>query len=395
MKGFIDEKYLTEHPEGKLRLLDGNLLDGYKKDCKNGQADAFLDDALSDNLFVENAHRLFYDRSIIMKDSRMFLAPVRVRNNLAYTGRHGFQNATLGIYLEWWETCKYSRIANSDSTFSLVYFLAGSPLSGMNDCMAIDADGSRRKVSLGAFFETWRAFTGINMRYELCKQRYEAYSLEEVIKILKSKEKEDDRLHISGERLCLGRYIGRTQSFSDLTKSKKYRKQVIEALKLHCPEHPNKITELALFLKNNGIEVDAIGTSESDVKQWINELGAKFKRESLTDDYYLKQYSMTREEYFRENYNEVSDLTAKCIEKESWYPVQKEYPELEIGKIYKVSHIGVFRSFTRVVLAEFGDKEYSAGCFELFENGESIDRTCTNDRRFWAPYLREWLANRK
>ena len=180
MKGFIDEKYLTEHPEGKIRLLDGSLLDGYMKDCNNGQEDVFQGDEWADYLFVENAHRLFHDRKTILKDSRMFLAPIRARNHLAYTGRHGFQNATLGVYLEWWETCKFSRIDNHDGTFSLVYFLAGSPLSGMNDCMAIDADGSRRKVSLGAFFEAWRAFTGINMRYESCKQRYEAYSLEEV-----------------------------------------------------------------------------------------------------------------------------------------------------------------------------------------------------------------------
>ena len=106
------------------------------------------------------------------------------------------------------------------------------------------------------------------------------------------------------------------------------------------------------------------------------------------DDYYLKQYSMTREEYFRKNYNEVSGLTAKCVKNETWYPVQKEYPELEIGKTYKVSHIGAFRSFSKVILQEFGDKEFDAYCFELFENGESIERTYTDDRRFWAPYLR-------
>lgn len=390
MKGFIDEKYLTEHPEGKIRLLDGSLLDGYKIESNNGQQDVFQGDEWADYLFVENAHRLFHDRKTILKDSRMFLAPVRVRNHLAFTGRHGFQNATLGVYLEWWETCKLSRIDNHDGTYSLVYFLAGSPLSGMNDCMAIDADGTRRKVSLGAFFEAWRAFTGINMRYESCKQRYEAYSLEEVINILKSTEKEDDRLHISGERLCLGRYIGRAQSFSDLTKSKKYRKQVIEALKLHCPEHPNKITELALFLKNHGVEVDAIGTSESEVKQWIEELGAKFKRETLTDDYYLKHYSQTKEEYFRDNYNEVSTITAKCINNVSRWPTREEYAELEIGRTYHVSHIGVYKSSTRIVLQEFCDKEYNAVCFELYENGELMDhRKITRDRRFWAPYLRE------
>ena len=112
-------------------------------------------------------------------------------------------------------------------------------------------------------------------------------------------------------------------------------------------------------------------------------------KKGYTDDYYLKQYSMTREEYFRKNYNEVSALTAKCIDKESWYPTHKKYPELEIGKTYQVSHIGVLRSSSWIILRDFGDKEFSAACFELFENGESIDKGYTNERRFWAPYLRE------
>lgn len=114
-----------------------------------------------------------------------------------------------------------------------------------------------------------------------------------------------------------------------------------------------------------------------------------------TDDYYLKQYSMTKEEYFSKNYNVVSDLTAKCIKTESWYPARKEYPELEIGKTYEVSHISVLRSSSWIILKEFGDKEYNAACFELFENDESIEKGYTNDRLFWAPYLRDRLENRK
>lgn len=31
----------------------------------------------------------------------------------------------------------------------------------------------------------------------------------------------------------------------------------------------------------------------------------------------------------------------------------------------------------------------SSACFDLFENGEPLDRRFADDQRFWAPYLRE------
>lgn len=112
------------------------------------------------------------------------------------------------------------------------------------------------------------------------------------------------------------------------------------------------------------------------------------------DDYYLKKYSKTREEYFRENYNEVSCLTAKCLRNKSESWVHEDYSELEIGKTYKVTHIGVFRSFTCIMLEGFGDKEYNSVCFEIFEDGKSIDKRYTKDVRFWAPYLRDRLEGK-
>lgn len=112
------------------------------------------------------------------------------------------------------------------------------------------------------------------------------------------------------------------------------------------------------------------------------------------DDYYLKKYSKTREEYFRENYNEVSCLTAKCLRNKSELWVREDYSELEIGKTYKVTHIGVFKSSTRIMLEGFGDKEYNSVCFEIFEDGKSIDKRYTKDVRFWAPYLRDRLEGK-
>ncbi|MBR1593737.1 MAG: hypothetical protein IJ659_03065 [Alloprevotella sp.] len=110
----------------------------------------------------------------------------------------------------------------------------------------------------------------------------------------------------------------------------------------------------------------------------------------MTNDEYIRKYGISKENYFKENFNEVNSLTAKCLRNisESW--VYEEYPELEIGRTYHVSHIGVYKSSTRIILQEFGDKEYNYVCFELYENGELMnDWKITRDRRFWAPYLRE------
>lgn len=94
-------------------------------------------------------------------------------------------------------------------------------------------------------------------------------------------------------------------------------------------------------------------------------------------------------EFIKEYFNEVSTLTAVCRSNSSW--IKGEYPELEIGKTYHVTHIGVQKSISYIVLSEFGpEKYYSSGCFEIFENGVSIDRLYVSDLRFLAPYYRRY-----
>lgn len=100
-----------------------------------------------------------------------------------------------------------------------------------------------------------------------------------------------------------------------------------------------------------------------------------------------------REEYIKNNFNEVSALTAVCRSNSSW--IAGEYPELEIGKTYRVSHIGVRRSSSYVILEEFGNsKDYNASCFEIFENGRSIDWIYVKELRFLAPCYRESMKQR-
>ena len=138
-------------------------------------------------LFIENAFFLYEHREQVFSDSRMFLCPVAVQNGLAYTGTSGFTNPTLGVYLEWWVNCEGALRVDDNGMRSLVYYLAGSPLSGMNGCSAIREDGKSEKVKLTPFSEYWRSFMQINTRYDNAKSYYRAYTLLQVIDLLKRK----------------------------------------------------------------------------------------------------------------------------------------------------------------------------------------------------------------
>ena len=96
-------------------------------------------------------------------------------------------------------------------------------------------------------------------------------------------------------------------------------------------------------------------------------------------------------EYIKKTFNEVNTLTAVCKSRNSLYG--GEITELEIGKRYQISHIGVLRSSTIIMLSEFGHNEYNSACFDIYENGKIIEYM--SDTRFWAPYLRDMFLGGK
>lgn len=100
---------------------------------------------------------------------------------------------------------------------------------------------------------------------------------------------------------------------------------------------------------------------------------------------------MTEVERIQKYFNKVDTLSAVCRSISSW--AHGDYPELEIGKTYKVSHIGVLRSSTNIMLTDFPSKEYNTSCFDILENG--IPCKYTDDPRFFAPVLRENTIIRK
>lgn len=130
------------------------------------------------HLFTENIRLFLAHAEEILSDSRMFFAPVNIQNGLAYTGKSGFRNPTLGIYVEWW-----LNFANeSHDHGNPIWFISGSPLSGCNNCSCVDPSGKHIYMSkTKPFLDVWTTFKEVNTRYTKVKQLYEAYSLEEVI----------------------------------------------------------------------------------------------------------------------------------------------------------------------------------------------------------------------
>lgn len=141
-------------------------------------------------LFTDNAFYLLAHSERIMRDSRMFLAPVAVHNGLAYTGTSGFRNPTIGIYLEWWNECARALRTDDEGNRSLVFYLSGSPLSGANCCAEVYEDGRIESVSVHSFIDHWRPFMAINQRYTEAKHMNQAYTLQQVLDILHAEDSE-------------------------------------------------------------------------------------------------------------------------------------------------------------------------------------------------------------
>ncbi|MBO4723171.1 MAG: hypothetical protein J5629_09635 [Muribaculaceae bacterium] len=180
-------EYRVEHPEGMIQLLDGTVLPCYEKDGEADIANDKEDETRLCKLFTDNAFYLLAHRERILSDSRMFLTPVTVQSGLAYTGTSGFRNPTVGVYLEWWLECPQAMVTD-DSGRSLIFKLAGSPLSGMNHCSCVDMHGGTHIISVRPFYKFWKPFMGINIRYNAAKRRYRAYSLKEVLEILNAED---------------------------------------------------------------------------------------------------------------------------------------------------------------------------------------------------------------
>ena len=124
--GICIEAYLKSELPEQLNQDDisldtsGEFLQWGNKPCRHKRSEACTDKEEL-NLFLRNAHRLIAEADSIMADSRMFLAPLPIRNGLAYTGTSGFSHPTLGIYIEWWRNNKCAWTEDKSGALQPIY----------------------------------------------------------------------------------------------------------------------------------------------------------------------------------------------------------------------------------------------------------------------------------
>ena len=173
--------YLTEHPEGYLRRMDGTLLRLYP-------ATSLLtpltpeESTETPELFRQSVPLLWRHRERILSDSRMFLTPIAERNGLAYLGP--FPTATLGTYIEFWMLCDAAVFTDERGIQYFVTCVDGSPLSGANRCTQVSEVGEISMRSVYRFSSLWRPFRDLIRRYRKPQATAQHYTLPEVLSLL-------------------------------------------------------------------------------------------------------------------------------------------------------------------------------------------------------------------
>lgn len=188
-KGSEMSDSLEQASNDTITLLNGTVLDCYPLQQTEDKVENELNPSENGqekeiSLFLHNAFRLLHHRDRIMSDSRMFLCPVPIQGGLAYAGTGGFENPTLGVYLEWWLNCESALIGDVGKTDWLVYRIAGSPLSGANQCGIVNKNGKTDIKDIRPFSPLFSSFAGINNRYKKAKELNQAYTLKQVVEIL-------------------------------------------------------------------------------------------------------------------------------------------------------------------------------------------------------------------
>ena len=167
--------------EDVFTIENGTALRGYPRRAESPAAFKWPDEDVQwaeSTLFKEHAHFLLANRERIFADSRMFFAPVNVMSGAAYIG--ALPKPCVGTYLEWWLRRGKDELA---------FHVSGSPLSGTNVSKSIDKDG--KLVPLPAspsgapFLSLMKEFIDAHKRYLAERERFDAYSLWEVIQRLK------------------------------------------------------------------------------------------------------------------------------------------------------------------------------------------------------------------
>ena len=307
--------------ENGIRLQDGNVIRGYPKQdaivelCKKTPMLDTTEEYLSigkkpakpkptdekesnlQKLFTDNSFLILANRKRILNDSRMLLTPVTVRNGLAYTG--AFSTATLGVYIEWWLNCPYSVLFDEkDDTMSLIWYLSGSPLSGGNLCSMVTEDGKAETVRVHFFRKLWPKFTDILADYHDAKELYQAYTLPEVIDILKRETTKE----FYTESIKEFRYQAKVNLLNAQLRD---WEQNYESLREKCDKYEKewhfalfqlKKEEIVAFHKRYNLRKENLQNRKEELAKENRELKRKLRHKELTNKEYQPLLSANKKE---------------------------------------------------------------------------------------------------
>lgn len=177
----MEKKFDIDSPQ--IYLRNGSILPCYPL-AKTDTSHVEKPDPNLEKIFGENVFLFLTNADLIFNDSRMFLADSGVRNGMAYSG--GFKNGCLGAYLEWWI---YNHRFSIDGEGRPIWFLSGSPLTGCHACLTADKDGKHYPAKLQAgFMAVCKSYVGVCKDYYAAMANCQAFTIQEVIDILKGKE---------------------------------------------------------------------------------------------------------------------------------------------------------------------------------------------------------------
>ena len=232
----MNDKGINGFPEGKIILLDGRVVDCYPRTTNEQPPYTDKEREAEKERFINNAFFFFAHKERILTDSRMFLCPVPIQSGMSISGTSGFENPTLGVYIQWWETCAGAMFTDKKGRRGLLFKLSGSSLSGHNICSVVHEDGTTKNVELRPFKDYRDSFIQINNTYKSAKQKYQAYSLRQVLDILDHEEEGDrDYAHTINEQM----QANEISALNKLLHNLMTRKEELE--------HRNKELEKALF----------------------------------------------------------------------------------------------------------------------------------------------------
>lgn len=303
------ENSIFQHPDGKIQLLNGNVLDccpleqlqeNVNNQVKLDTTDSYLSVGkppkrrtsadsgqveADKRLFLSNAFRFLAHRDRILSDSRMFLCPVPFTSGLAYTGTSGFNRPTLGVYMEWWLHCAQANIVDGEGGKWLVYHLAGSPMSGSNRCGIVSQNGETKTQALSHFIGLWPMFQKINCRYDEAKSRYQSYTLQQVIDIFDGKGlagADDKDMQIYFLKQTNRKLQKRMKSLEEYT-NRIY-------LKLHKCLLTSKVTELQEFMSEYRLRREHMDLRKTEIQAERKRLRKLLKTQKISNIEYQRQW---------------------------------------------------------------------------------------------------------